>query len=293
MISIVITSFNEPLTIAKAIDSFLNQKIREKYELFVCAPDEATLNIARSYQKKNKQIKLFKDPGKGKSFALNLLLPNLKGEIIILTDGDVYVSDNSVNAILDKFQDEKVGCVSGRVASQDSRDSLFGYWGHILFQAAHDLRKNRYEKKEFLECSGYLWAFRNILKSFPEKASEDAVVPIIFYNKGYKIAYAESALVYVKSPASLHDFIEQKKRNMKGHEILERHFKADIPRMKTLSTEIVNGYKLLLFPRNLKEIFFTLSLFPLRLYIWMLTFYHLKLKKQEYSDGWKRIDSTK
>jgi len=112
MISIVITSFNEPLTIAKAIDSFLNQKIREKYELFVCAPDEATLNIARSYQKKNKQIKLFKDPGKGKSFALNLLLPNLKGEIIILTDGDVYVSDNSVNAILDKFQDEKVGCVS-------------------------------------------------------------------------------------------------------------------------------------------------------------------------------------
>ena len=83
MISIVITSFNEPKTIGKAIESFLVQKISEKYELIVCAPDEKTLNIAKEYQIKNKQIEIFKDPGKGKSFALNLLLPKLKGRILI------------------------------------------------------------------------------------------------------------------------------------------------------------------------------------------------------------------
>ena len=62
MISIIITSFKEPKT-GKAIESFLNQKIREKHEIIVSAPDIETQNIVKRY----KQVKLFKDPGKGKS----------------------------------------------------------------------------------------------------------------------------------------------------------------------------------------------------------------------------------
>ena len=51
MISIIITAFKEPKTIGKAIESFTNQKIKEKYELYVVAPDKETLDIARKYQK--------------------------------------------------------------------------------------------------------------------------------------------------------------------------------------------------------------------------------------------------
>ena len=103
MISIVITSFNEPKTIGRCIDSFLNQKIKESYELIISAPDKETQDIVNHYSRRYSQIKLFKDPGKGKAFAINLLLPHLRGEIIILTDGDVYVSNNSVEEIMKKF----------------------------------------------------------------------------------------------------------------------------------------------------------------------------------------------
>ena len=44
MLSIIITSFHEPRTIGKAIESFINQDIREKYELIVAAPDKETLD---------------------------------------------------------------------------------------------------------------------------------------------------------------------------------------------------------------------------------------------------------
>ncbi|KKK54825.1 hypothetical protein LCGC14_3080790 [marine sediment metagenome] len=95
MISIIITSYYEPKTIGKAIEGFLNQKIKEPYELYVCAPDNETLNIAKGYG-----VKTLKDPGTGKTNAINLLLPKLKGDIIILSDGDVYTFGNSVNMIL-------------------------------------------------------------------------------------------------------------------------------------------------------------------------------------------------
>ena len=143
MISIVITSFNEPKTIGKAIDSFLNQNIKEKYELIVAAPDKQTGDIVEEYKKHNKRINLFKDPGKGKSYALNLLLPKLKGDILIFTDGDVYVSENSVSEILKLFDDSKVGCVSGRPVSQNSKENIFGYWSHLLCDSADKWRKER------------------------------------------------------------------------------------------------------------------------------------------------------
>ena len=54
MISIVITSFKEPKTIGKAIESFISQKLPLEYELIVAAPDKETLDVARSYSKKNK-----------------------------------------------------------------------------------------------------------------------------------------------------------------------------------------------------------------------------------------------
>ena len=73
MISIAITSFKEPKTIGRTIESIINQRINEKYELVVAAPDDETLNAARKY----KEVSIFKDPGKGKSFALNLLFKKL------------------------------------------------------------------------------------------------------------------------------------------------------------------------------------------------------------------------
>ena len=296
MISIVITSFNEPKTIGKCIKSFLNQRIKEKYELIVCAPDKETLDIARSYQKKHKQVKIFKDPAKGKSYALNLLLPKLKGEIIILTDGDVYISNNSVNEILKPFEDSKVGVVTGRPISSNPRNNIFGYWSHLLFDAgAHEARLRRMKKGQFLECSGYLWAFKNkVIREFPKDIAEDTVIPILFWQKGYKIAYADKALVYVKNPTNLHDFIEQKKRTAKGHESLGKYSQfKNVPRMKTLKNEILESWTILFYPKNFTEIIWTLMLLPMRLYIWILTFFHTKIKKQHYQDAWKRIESTK
>ncbi len=295
MLSIIITSFKEPNTIGKAIDSFLQQKTSINYELIVSAPDKETQEIVEIYAKKHKQVRLFKDPGKGKSHALNLLLPEVKGDIIMLSDGDVYVGENSIVPILDEFKDEKVGCVTGKPISSDSRKNKFGYWSHLLCNAAHRLRLKKARKNEFIECSGYLWAFKNrIIDKFPKGAAEDTIIPVLFYLKGFEVKYAPLSEVYVKFPTNFEDFLEQKNRTAKGHESLYKYVDINkVPRMKTFKNEFFGGFELFKFPKNIKECWWTFLLFPLRLYTWTSVFYQTKIKKEEYKDGWKRIESTK
>ena len=307
MISIIITSFKEPQTIGKAIESFLNQDLPKKYELIIAAPDKETQEVVKKYSKKNNtlypkghekgtsNVKLFQDPGKGKSYALNLLLPKLKGKIIILSDGDIHVSDNSVQEILKEFEDPKVGCVSGRVVSDEPRNKMFGYWSHMLCHAAHKLRKKRNEKNQFLECSGYLWAFKNkIIKKFPLDVGEDTIVPIMFWLKNYKIKYSEKAEVYVKFPRKLNDFLKQKRRAAGAHENIQKYVSLKkVPRMKTFANEVTGGFIPLFYAKSPRELFWTLLIYPLRLYIWLNLFYNSKIRKRKYTDNWKRVESSK
>ena len=144
MISVIITSFKEP-NLENAIKSILNQKINYKHEIIIVAPDKEAEKLTRKYK-----IKYFKDPGKGKSFALNLLLKKIESEILILTDGDVILGNNSINEIIELFKDPLIGCVTGRVVSANSKKNKYGYWSHLLADAgAHRIRKLLFNQGKF------------------------------------------------------------------------------------------------------------------------------------------------
>ena len=59
------------------------------------------------------------------------------------------------------FNDKKIGIVSGRPVSDDDKNTMMGYWAHLLLDAgAHNIRKKLFSERKFLECTGYLFAFR-------------------------------------------------------------------------------------------------------------------------------------
>ena len=72
MISCIITAFKEPTTIKRAIDKMEVACIKAKvdYEILVITPDAETLTAAETYSGKN--LRIIKDPGKGKPTALNI-----------------------------------------------------------------------------------------------------------------------------------------------------------------------------------------------------------------------------
>jgi cellulose synthase/poly-beta-1,6-N-acetylglucosamine synthase-like glycosyltransferase len=293
-IILVITAFKEP-KIKEAIDAALNQNTDLDYEVVVSAPDKATLDIAENSQKTNKKLKIFKDPGQGKSKALNLIFSKFKADIIILTDGDVTLSLNTVQEIADNFNDPEIGCLTGRPVPLEDKKKKYGYWANFLFDSAHKWRKQAAINHDFLECSGYLFAFRkNYITQIPVDTAEDTVIPYYFWEKGYKIGYADKAEVQVTNADNWKDWISQKTRTSRGHATLHKY--VDIkttPKVKTFKNEAKGIYSLLTYPQNFKEFFWTFELALARLYMWALVFYKINLKKQTKIDNWERVESAR
>lgn len=296
-ITIVVTAFKEP-RLENTLKSILKQKIKYPYKLLVAVPDKDSIELVKKYSKKYKQVELFKDPGKGKSFALNLIFDKLRkedSEIIILTDGDVVLKKDAINAIANTFKDPSVGCATGRVVSMNPRDDKLGFWSHLLADAgAHRMRKELDLKGRFLECSGYLFAFRNngVINKIPLDVAEDAIIPYYFWKKGYKIRYVEKAIVYVKNPTNFEDWLKQRKRTAKAHETLVK-YAPDFPRVKSFRNEAIRVFWALQYPRNLREFIWTIQLIYARLYMWLAVFYETFIKKEHYQDAWERVESTK
>lgn len=294
MISIIITTFKEGPTLSKSLERILNQKsFNFDYEVLVVAPDQESREIVEKFAKHYPQVRYIQDKAKGKPAALNLAIPKAEGDIIVSTDGDVLMGRNALPELLSFFQDPKVGATSGRPVSTNSRKTLWGYWSHFLTNAAHKKR----EKKNIWPCSGYLYAFRKIKTKIPsETFSEDALITEIVRQQGYLIKYAPQAKVYVKYPNNFQDWLRQKVRSTGGYLQKAKISQKQIgmKKMRNFGQEVGEGFKLFFtYPQNFREYFWTFLLYLARIYLWLLVFWKIVLRKTKFNLIWQRVESTK
>ena len=237
-------------------------------------------------------IKIIKDKGVGKPQALNLAINTIKEDILILTDGDVYTNKHSIESIIKNF-DDTVGLITGKVISLNSKDNMLGFWSHFLTNAANKMREEKNSKGEFFEGSGYLLAVRkNLLGKIPSHTlSDDGVISKMVFDKGYKIKYLPSAKVYVNYPTNFKDWIIQKKRSAGGYtrDKVEKKYGN-----RSFLKEAIRGVRLFFsYPKSLKEYYYLKVLFLARIYLWIIIFIDLKIKRKKFSDIWLRVESTK
>lgn len=291
MITVIITAFKEPKTIGKAIEAVERQNIGE-HETLVVAPDEETLVEAYKMKRYFKSVKTLKDYGNGKSAALNLAISKARGEVLILTDGDVSVGENSLVFLLEKMRNQKVGAVSGRPVSVDSKKTMYGFWAYLLTGIAHNRRMRALKTKRRFFCSGYLFAIRkNLFPKLPEQLlSEDGFISHGVYSKGYKIEYAEKAKVYVRYPDNFSDWIKQKKRSAGGYNQIRGMIGVEI---RSAKKEWLGGFEFFKYVHGLKEVWWLVLLFLSRIYLWGVIYKDVNIKKKKREELWERVESTK
>jgi len=314
MISVIITTYKEPKTLPKAINSILNQipkSMGEEMEIIVVGPDRQTKSVVQKFSSHYSFIKYIQDRGEGKPAALNLAFKKSKGDIIVSTDGDVIISSSAIKNLIHPFKDKDVGATSGHPISINERDTILGYWSHFLTNAAHQMRI----KRDIWPCSGYLYAFRNIIREIPTNAlSEDGLISQMIRNKGYLIKYCPKAKVYVKYPNNFKDWLKQKVRSVGGYwqkfqiqnpclpagmakSETTPKFKiliSKIKKMRSFRQEVLDGIKLFFaYPKSIKEFFWTILLYLMRIYLWLTIFWKIRIRKEKFKTIWKRIESTK
>lgn len=295
-LTVIITAYKEKKTVIRLIENFEKQlKDRRKFEILLLAPDRETGEAGLKASKSGK-ASWIKDQGRGKPAALNKGFNLAKGRILILTDGDVFLDKKAVQALIPAFKDKKIGAVTGRPKALNSRNNLFGFWAHLLTDAAHQRRREQKKKKAFLEASGYLMAIRaGLVEKIPEDSlADDLAISKIIWDKGHLIDYRPGAKVYVKFPTNFKDWLAQKKRTLGGHFQTKSLIKSKKKeRTRGFIQESLGFFKVLAYPRNLKEFFWTVILILARLYLWLAVFWERRIINKSFEKTWARIESTK
>ncbi|MEK6893413.1 MAG: glycosyltransferase [Nanoarchaeota archaeon] len=291
MISIIITAYKEPRTIKKAISEIAEQDL-PIYEILVVAPDQKTLEEVRKLKEKYPSIRTLQDSGNGKPAALNLAVSKSKGDILILTDGDVYVGAGAINFLLKPLSNPKIGAVSGNPISLDSKKNMLGFWAYMLTNIANERRLAALKENKRIFCSGYLFAIRkDLFPKLPEELlSEDGFISHNVYESGFGINYAEKARVYIKYPTNFADWIKQKKRSAGGYNQNKKILGAEIRSFRKESAGATAFFK---YPKTLKEFFWLGILFLSRIYLWFVIYRDINFKKKTREEIWKRVESTK
>jgi cellulose synthase/poly-beta-1,6-N-acetylglucosamine synthase-like glycosyltransferase len=288
MISVIITAFKEAESVKKSIQRFKSQiGVEEPYEILVVAPDKETEDVCKSFE----GVRYIKDPGVGKPTALNIVVKEAAGDIMVFTDGDVFPSYYVLRELMKPFKDPKVGAVSGRPISISPLNTQLGYWSHLLTDMAH---QTRIDKENFV-VTGYLYAIKKELFNFEvpkDCLSDDAYISYMVLNQNYKIVYSPCAHIMVKYPDTFSDWMKQKKRSAGGYTQINVQYKLD-NKSRTFSQEASGIFKVLAYAKNIKELFWTGTLILARIYLWMAIVYERRILNKSFEKTWTRVESTK
>lgn len=311
-ISVLITAWKEKATIARCIKCICNQKysgIDNSFEILLAAPDKETYEEALKTVESlgiSDKFRYIQDPGKGKPYALNMLIKEARGDFFVFSDGDVWFGTDAVKKLCAKL-DKGYDLVSGRPKSADSKDSMMGYFGNLLADAAHhkrtvDLTKHPVgkslkfvKKRAFFPVSGYIYAMRRNDILFPEDCLvDDAYISYKMFNKGLKIGYASKAVAYVKYPTGLSDYFKQKKRSTGGYvQLWEYGIVKRETKTRSFWRELEYFWFPLSYAKSLRELGWSILLYPIRLWLWLIIYWERKILKKDFVKTWVRIESTK
>lgn len=105
LLSIVVPVYNVEKYLKKCVESLINQTYKNIEILLIDdGSTDNSLLICKSFEKKDKRIKIIHKKNGGLSDARNVGIDNSKGEYIILVDSDDYIELDSCEIMLEYFK---------------------------------------------------------------------------------------------------------------------------------------------------------------------------------------------
>ena len=212
-VTLIIPAHNEEKVIADKLNNALSLDYPpDKIEILLVLDGciDRTKEIAKGFTDSRFKI-VEQDPRRGKMAALNIAIPQAKGEIIVFTDANSLYEKDAIRKLVRNFSDEKIGCACGELKYHN--ESLVGegedlYWGYEKF-----IKTNESSLRSLLVVNGSIYAIRKRLFDPVEATlADDFVVPMVIAKKGYGLVYEPEAVTLEKTAASTKEGMNQKAR---------------------------------------------------------------------------------
>lgn len=217
-VAVMIVGLNEGDTIEHALDSIYGTYPR--MEIFV-VDDGSTDGMAEkamSFARKHRGVTVLSRTERGgKSSAMNMPLPMINSEIVVVLDSDSHLAEGAIWHVVQPFRDPKVGAVSGCVASRNPFVSL------CTFLQAFEYRRSIFVGRIFLSRLDILGIISGALGAFRKEAldrvggwdvgpGEDGDLTIKFRKCGYRIVFKPEAACLTNTPTAWSSLTRQRRR---------------------------------------------------------------------------------
>lgn len=214
--SVGIMAYNEAANIANAIRTLLQQVVScariEELVVVASGCTDATAEIVAALAEEDPRVRLLvQDQRQGKASAINLFIAGARSPLLLMVSADVLVEEGTVEALLRHFADPEVGMVGGHPIPVNDEGTFLGYAVHLLWRL-HDRLARAAPKL------GEIVAFRNVVPGIPVDTAVDEIsIQALMTQLGYRMAYEPDAVVYNRGPATISDFLVQRRRIYAGH----------------------------------------------------------------------------
>jgi len=214
--SVGVMAYNEEANIAHALDSILRQEMAGKQirEVIVVASgcQDRTADIVADIASREPRVRLIEQERReGKASAINLFIGEAKCPVLVMVGADLMVEDGAFDFLLRHFEDPAVGMVGGHPIPVNDSGTFLGHAVHLQWRL-HD-RVARHSPK-----LGEMVAFRNVVPSIPlDTAVDELSIQALITQLGFQLLYEPRAVVYNRGPATVQDFLRQRRRIYAGH----------------------------------------------------------------------------
>jgi biofilm PGA synthesis N-glycosyltransferase PgaC len=214
--SVGVMAYNEQTNIGQLLDALAHQQTSRCFirEIIVLASGctDGTEGIVRECARRQPNIKLITQAQReGKASAVNLFLRHSRAEILVLVGADTLPTPLTIERLVEPLLQPNVGMTGGRPIPVNDPSTFMGFAAHFLWELHHQVAL-RHPKL------GELTAFRRVFFRIPfDSATDEANIEPLIQGQAYELLYVPAAVVYNRGPATVQDFLKQRRRIHAGH----------------------------------------------------------------------------
>ena len=218
-VTLFVAAYNEKDYVAAKMQNHLNldyNKDKVKHLWVTDGSDDGTPDLLREYKE---VTVLHEDARGGKIGAINRGFKFVETPIVIFSDGNTMLGQESIKRIVELFKDPKVGCVAGekRIYQKDS-DAAAGSGEGFYWKYESKLKKWDAELYSAVGAAGELFAVRTELleEVEPDTLLDDFIISLRIVKQGYTIQYDPEAYAIETASADVKEELKRKIRISAG-----------------------------------------------------------------------------
>lgn len=214
-VTIIVAAYNEEKVIEEKVKNLLSLRYpRDKLDIIVASDGstDRTNHIVQSYAGEGIELRAY-ERNRGKMAMFNELIPQVAGELVVISDADALCQEDALERLVANFADATVGCATCSV-SYVNVDVDMVRVGEGLYQRYENLiRAMESSLGSTVIASGHFFAIRkSLFHQLPLWLSDDALMSLITIRSGHRVIADLGVRVHTRAAVSFQEEFWRKVR---------------------------------------------------------------------------------